>query len=325
MSLQARGRLVLVLVICGTLLGYHFVTSFVSTQHNFIPTTSAAIPPFDTLPTYILSLPQRSDRRKDMEHLRVTLGMQWKYRPATDSHAPFISKMERRVRYSRSQNATFAWPSTKHDYPPLGELEGTDVLTCALEDAKIPEFSPSLPNHLLLTRSRIACWHSHASLVSHLAQQGTGGIILEDDVDMERDIRERAGLLWSTLPENWDVVFFGHCWSDEGRNTPLPLPPDIPNSVTRIHPSNSPLCTHAYAVSAKGAEKLDLYLNYPPFAYSRAVDQAFVWLIQSGKINAFSFLPSVIVQRKADKGDIPNAGEVWLDDLIHPVFVDSRA
>jgi hypothetical protein len=35
------------------------------------------------------------------------------------------------------------------------------------------------------------------------------GIVVEDDVDIERDIHVRLATLWLALPENWDIVFLG--------------------------------------------------------------------------------------------------------------------
>ncbi len=91
----------------------------------------------------------------------------------------------------------------------------------------------------------------------------------------------------------------GHCWSDE--STKPPISPSSP-----IHPSTGPKCTHAYAVSPKGARRLLLHLTYPPFAFSRALDQAFAHLIRSGRINAFSVVPSIVIQRRER-----NDSDIW--------------
>lgn len=34
-------------------------------------------------------------------------------------------------------------------------------------------------------------------------------IILEDDIDMEKDIKPRLAELWEGLPTDWDIVFLG--------------------------------------------------------------------------------------------------------------------
>lgn len=88
-----------------------------------------------------------------------------------------------------------------------------------------------------------------------------------------------------------------------------------------VHPSFAPKCTHAYALSASGARKLLLHLLYPPFAYSRALDQAYAWLVQSGRLRAFSVVPSVVIQHKLSQSDIDGGayglGSDWKEELEH--------
>ena len=65
-----------------------------------------------------------------------------------------------------------------------------------------------------------------------------------------------------------------------------------------------------------------MYLRYPPFAYSRAIDQAIAWLVKSGKLKSYSLVPSVVVQRKADESDvIGGIGSGWKDSLSRGVFL----
>jgi hypothetical protein len=91
-----------------------------------------------------------------------------------------------------------------------------------------------------------------------------------------------------------------------------------------LHPSFGPKCTHAYALSKSGARRLLLHLRYPPFAYSRALDQAFAWLVQSGRIRAYSVVPSVVVQRKVGESDVmygqAGMGSRWKERLVRGVF-----
>jgi hypothetical protein len=125
----------------------------------------------------------------------------------------------------------------------------------------------------------------------------------------------------------------GHCWSNEsyypallhnGSTRTKPSPPlDFANNMS-IHPSFSPKCTHAYVLSRSGARKLLLYLRHPPFAYSRALDQAFAWLVQSGRVRAYSIVPSVVVQRKVSGSDVMHGqegkGSGWREVLVRGVF-----
>ncbi|KAG8811608.1 hypothetical protein FRC19_003698 [Serendipita sp. 401] len=125
----------------------------------------------------------------------------------------------------------------------------------------------------------------------------------------------------------------GHCWSNELRYAPIktinirpsidhiPLPASGNHQAytTSLRPSSSPLCTHAYAVSVRGAVHLSQLLRHPSFAYSRPLDQAFAWLIRNNIIKgAFSIVPSVVVQTKEGKSDIAQkgAGSRWRDPLM---------
>ena len=93
---------------------------------------------------------------------------------------------------------------------------------------------------------------------------------------------------------------------------------------TAIHPSHAPKCTHAYAVTRAGAAKLVAHLRFAPFAYSRALDQAYAWLILSGRVQSYSLVPSVVVQRKVAPSDIDpgdaGVGSPWRESLQDGVF-----
>ncbi|KZT09066.1 uncharacterized protein LAESUDRAFT_647818 [Laetiporus sulphureus 93-53] len=256
-----------------------------------------------------------------------------------------------------SSDARFADRGIPYDYlspasmkhSPTGTLDSRlqdSPLTCAKEDfVSGPTYTSSLPAYKLLTPAKIACWYSHLRVIQRIAneedrrisEKGTAQaedvsregitLVLEDDIDIERDIRDRLRDVWSASPSEWDIMFLGHCWSNESHYSALPakLSADRPQYRPRntLHPSFAPKCTHAYALTRTGARRLLLHLHYPPFAYSRALDQAFSWLVQSGRLRAFSVVPSVIVQRKADESDIDpgrgGTGSSWreyLDDGV---------
>lgn len=94
--------------------------------------------------------------------------------------------------------------------------------------------------------------------------------------------------------------------------------------TTTLHPSRAPKCTHAYALSVPGARKLLKYLQYPPFACSRALDQALSWLILDRKIKSFTVVPSLVVQRKVSMSDIDGGssglGSSWKETLGNGVL-----
>ncbi len=234
-------------------------------------------------------------------------------------------------------------------------------LTCARENhVHGVKFTSHLPSFMLLTPARIACWYSHLAAIQqianygHLGQHSEGNqsspqkpddafLILEDDVDMEQDVSERLRAVWSVLPADWDIVFLGespllssvlhslkgiigHCWSNESHHPALVEPAGLPSSAPSValHPSFAPKCTHAYAVNPSSARWLLHHLTYATFAYSRALDQALAWLVQSNRLIAFSIVPSLVVQHKGSGSDIDEGeqgtGSRWRDHLEHSIL-----
>ncbi|KAF8550963.1 hypothetical protein OG21DRAFT_1478333 [Imleria badia] len=315
---------------------------------------------------YLISLPQRQDRREQMERLRVALNLSWTIIDATPSTNPLIYRLLDWVVYHREQapliggekpstdtqtssNFTFRWP---RDIDALSVLthepllpSGSDVWTTepppfpesikpsslssppplmnAVDDYAMPTGILSEVHWMKLTPGQVACWHSHTSAIRTFAgkddtQPEDVAVFLEDDVDMEKDIAHRLSDLWNFLPAGWDIVLLGHCWSNEAFYPSLSTHTHF---ETHLHPAYSPKCTHAYALSLSGARRLLQHLRYPPFAYSRALDRAFSWLIETGRLRAYSVVPSVVVQRKDSPSDIlPGSGSKRAEWLVNGVL-----
>jgi GR25 family glycosyltransferase involved in LPS biosynthesis len=220
------------------------------------------------------------------------------------------------------------------DPPPLACTSGNDVFAA---------YSPNLPLYRHLTAAKVACWYSHLQTIRDIANGKHGAsLILEDDVDIERDVEGRLRALWDALPSDWDIVYLGtfmvpkprqkptssmigHCWSNESQFPPLRrIYLQLPSgrfARSALHPSSAPKCTHAYVLSRIGARRVAAHLRHPPFAYSRAIDQALAWLVQSGRLRAFSIVPPVVMQRKIAGSDVmPGLGSAWRDELYDGVF-----
>ncbi|KAF9786127.1 hypothetical protein BJ322DRAFT_1004479 [Thelephora terrestris] len=298
---------------------------------------------------YVISLPRSFNRRLDMEQIRYTLGLDFTYVTGTEANEDAVHRITKHVAALRANHSLlppFEWPQDVDELveseSALG-LEGSDLwlsddidfpdppshepLTCARGNFNLDPYSPEMPPFRVLTKERLACWHSHWRAARLIADgQDDVALILEDDVDMELDIRQRLLGVWDSLPSTWDVVFLGHCWSDEAK---MPAIASYKSSlltktvsVTSLHPSNSPKCTHAYALSKRGARRLAVYLRYPPFAYSRAIDQAFAWLAKKGKLESYSIVPSLVVQRKVYNSTIAKGkGGRRRNTLTRGVFV----
>lgn len=319
-----------------------------------------------------------------MEKLRETLGLQWTYVNALESTNDLSHKIwewvlrirtgEPRILNEADPSSTnpppgrmsFAWPddidrlelsrapidlwSRTIWSTPAGTINSTPYhpIACATRDFNVANSTLGLPDHLILTRARIACWHSHMTVIQSIANKADpfldgAYMILEDDIDMERNIISESMSLWDSLPKSWDIIFLGHCWSNETKTAPLPLrsPDSSPESSEdglrfiadiqhlgkhRLYLSSSPKCSHAYVLSKRGARRLLLHLRYPPFAYSRAIDQAFSWLVQSGRLKSYTVVPSLVIQRKDDNSDIsPGLGSKWREVLMDGVLSDRKS
>ncbi|KAJ7638353.1 hypothetical protein FB45DRAFT_902581 [Roridomyces roridus] len=324
------GAATTILVLC--ILPFHpsaFFLAPISERNGLLPVPSR---------TFVISLSRRKDRHEQMELLRRQLNVNWRYVNGQDSSSPLVDKIMAQVQSIRlrdpeyQSNTTvslpFEWPDAGVPVVPFQDLPlhstpgPSEPLTCANNDFTLLPYSPTIREYKILSRNRIACWHSHFSVIQHITTRSIQkvSLILEDDVDMELDIRERLLSVWNLLPHDWDVVFLGHCHSNESYYPALELHPPL---LTYIHPSHAPLCTHAYALSATGARRLLWHLTYPPFAYSRSIDHALAWLIQSGRIKAFSIVPSVVVQRKIGKSDVmAGKGSAWRENLVHGVLAE---
>ena len=82
----------------------------------------------------------------------------------------------------------------------------------AVDDAPqiVPTPHSPFAIHLTLSRGMIACWHSHVQVLRRISEGSDNvAVVLEDDVDVEYDLKARLALLWSSLPAQWDIVFLG--------------------------------------------------------------------------------------------------------------------
>ncbi|KAF8174128.1 hypothetical protein K438DRAFT_1849430 [Mycena galopus ATCC 62051] len=304
MSTAPARRSSAVLVAAVIFLAIYKLTGFSFAPVSFTPRSSLdRAGDSDVLPvpseTYVISLYRRTDfNYQDMERLRTRLGLRWTYTVAEDSQSPLVRSL-RQEALGKAEHPYHPHIFWKTPAPvPVSASDFKPPLTCATENSTLSPYSPRLPEYKILSRSRIACWHSHLSAIQRASThtRDKAALILEDD---------RLSSIWSLLPSDWDIVFLGHCWSNESHYPPLGYVAepshdfDLPSSTstTLLHPSHGPLCTHAY-------------------------------LVRSGRLNSFSVVPIVVVQRKVGKSDVmPMAGKGkgsgWRDRLVHGMLVDS--
>lgn len=133
------------------------------------------------------------------------------------SHSPLGQPGADRWATTALATETAAFPtSTPADSygTDLEPLPRAEPLTCASQDyVSGPPYDLALPAYQLLTRSKLACWDSHVAVLDAIAERDDGrdavALILEDDIDVERDVQERLQSLWGALPEQWDMLYLG--------------------------------------------------------------------------------------------------------------------
>ncbi|KZP09602.1 hypothetical protein FIBSPDRAFT_938406 [Athelia psychrophila] len=282
---------------------------------------------------YVIGLPSREDRRREMESLAEAMDITFTWHDATDMHSLTINTILERMRQARQQarlgrESEFnnpeafpwdAWPDDTHSQELLrpDDIAGSELWLLPSDAPNaLPALSP-VPSpdvrHILhgvqgdnsvnpdwpLKPSEIACWHSHFEVLRQIADgDADAALIFEDDIDMEFDLERRLRNLWQFLPQDgWHTVMLGHCQSDEVTKPAL-------RGTSYLHRAQHTMCTHAYAVSKQGAARLVRLLRTPLFAYSRPIDHAYIHLNHHDIVKAFSIYPPIVVQSKTTLSDI---------------------
>ena len=222
---------------------------------------------------FVLSLDRRADRRVRMDVLKRALGLTFSYVPATEADSAAVSRIEDELGARATRTAGhFTWPSNTLSVDESSSLPfrqaGAELWTQPSDapptsntesPTKSGQNSSDVPS--VMTRPRIATWHSHMSIVRRVADApdpNYAALVLEDDVDIDWGIEAHVKRAWPALPPDWDMVYLGHCpfrdkvfdaRRSEAHSRPL-------NGAPELRPSFAPLCTHAYALSRDGARRL---------------------------------------------------------------------
>lgn len=62
----------------------------------------------------------------------------------------------------------------------------------------------------------LATWYSQTRVWKQMLENGDkSALVLEDDVDIEWDIERMWPNMERALPDDWEIVFLGHCWGRE--------------------------------------------------------------------------------------------------------------
>ncbi|CAG8536361.1 10398_t:CDS:1, partial [Diversispora eburnea] len=139
-----------------------------------------------------------------------------------------------------------------------------------------------------------ACYASHYKTFELIVSNNyQSALILEDDVDFEVDIKDFLNVIQPFLPNDWDMFYLGNCYWDTSNI--IYYEGKVYGYNLVLSKSVSPGCSHAYAVSLKGAQKLlEMLVNI-----TKPFDIALIALMDANKIFSLSLFPSIIVQWKS--------------------------
>ena len=190
---------------------------------------------------YVISLADRQDRREQMEFLHTIQELKWTVIDAIPGNATLVSRILDWVTLQHAESNKMALGASGFHW-----LEETNALSASLATPLNPsgsdtwaDTSPSskpkssksgpftsqsllcendTPEWMVLSTAKIACWHSHISAIRRFVdaqdahnhrREDDVAIMLEDDIDMEKDISTRPSQVWTFLPAGWDIVFLG--------------------------------------------------------------------------------------------------------------------
>ncbi|KAJ3038034.1 hypothetical protein HDV00_001078 [Rhizophlyctis rosea] len=195
--------------------------------------------------------------------LAHSLDLTFHFTPATEQHSQIVSGVRRSI--TANYHNSSAWRHRFRKRPTVTNVE-------------------------------LAVWASHARIWKDVVtRELPSALVLEDDVDAETFTPRVVSYLHSKLPAEWDMLYLGHCDNPPGKRIAA-------RYGYRLHVATHPSCTHAYAVSQKGASKL-LELLTEPVA---AVDDELVGLVIHKSITAYSVHPPLINQRQKDPTTNPS-------------------
>jgi len=143
-----------------------------------------------------------------------------------------------------------------------------------------------------LKPSEISLSLKHVKIIREVAEKYEYALVLEDDVILCDNFVEEFLESYNQLPDDWDLAWVGTCC---GLHAPT-------SEGKRVYMINGSRCTHAYAISNKGAKKVLSELKY----CNTGADFFFNLLIEKFNLNNYWFEPALAVQNTKFQTTIQN-------------------
>ncbi|KAK4049216.1 hypothetical protein OIO90_005505 [Microbotryomycetes sp. JL221] len=290
---------------------------------------------------YVLSLPTRLDRRRDMLQLAEALGVEIEFVDAADKNESFIQWIGERVAETRANKRQLIAKAQNKSPDMIGglgigsqwiqpTLDGKQPFPTFPKDKRYPSGSWTshleawydAGNHTLLKPDnpkfnlQQALFDRKEKRVVRQVHEGIISTYWGQTRALKKVIQnkdETALILEDDVDVEWDIE---RLWSRIAIK--LPQEWDVTflghcwghESKTPwykhplLHESVSPMCLHGWSVSQTGAQRIFKHLLDPWRAFMLAVDAAMPSLIKFKQIQAMSVQPPLIIQRKDGPSDL---------------------
>ena len=145
-----------------------------------------------------------------------------------------------------------------------------------------------------LNPGQTGCLLSHITLWKKLLESKNDKlVILEDDITVTSIFHKFVNAN-TELPENFDIIFLGHCFEIQGEKTNIMF---NEREHVELHKSICPRCTHGYIVSKSGAKKLlDYFENNK---VDLPIDEMLCRLMST--LKSYSMYPIIVKQSWQDE------------------------
>lgn len=161
--------------------------------------------------------------------------------------------------------------------------------------------------------TELACWASHMRVWKTIINRTIDhdwSIIFEDDIDLELNIHSIMQTFPSSIWNQTDLVYLGHC-----ANPPGKLIYQSTTSIYQIHEALHPSCTHAYAIRKQAARKMIHLLSEP----TRPIDDSIIELVNKRQLIAFSIHPPLVIQNPVTETNPSDVNQVNRQTFIYKI------
>ncbi|KZS95197.1 hypothetical protein SISNIDRAFT_494577 [Sistotremastrum niveocremeum HHB9708] len=132
-------------------------------------------------------------------------------------------------------------------------------------------------------------WHSHVlALREVIRKEDEVAIIFADDFDVEWDIEFILKETWEHLPSDWDIIYLGHCASQERLG-------DIVPYTSSLHHSTRSCYSPGYVINYRSAKMIYQFLRSSDLSQTLSLDDA-LWELGAReiiKLNSYTFSPPI--------------------------------